>query len=234
MSQIAVTNASTVVSDADVKAILPALSLQVSRDLASVWSGVEADLVFVSTGAGIPQGAWALCILDDTDQADALGYHDLTMGGQPISKIFAKTDSDYGEDWRVTASHELCEMLCDPEIDQVVTTIYEGKSATTIREVCDAVEGNTYSIDGVILSDFVTPNFFDSAITSGVKYDFLGALSAPMTIAQGGYMSFKDAAGNWTQVFGDRVHTWRAITPIGSRRERLRAGHHRWRRSTAI
>lgn len=234
MSQIAVTNASTVVSDADVKAILPALSLQVSRDLASVWSGVEADLVFVSTGAGIPHGAWALCVLDDTDQADALGYHDLTMGGQPISKIFAKTDSDYGEDWRVTASHELCEMLCDPQIDQTVTTIYEGKPATTIREVCDAVESNTYAVDGIMLSDFVTPNFFDSATTPGVKYDFLGVLSAPMILAPGGYMSLQDQSGNWTQVFGDKVTTWKRIPPHGSRRERLRAGKKRWRRSTAI
>lgn len=234
MTLVVVTNASTVLTDDAVQGVIPALSLQVSRDLASFWPGISVDLSFVSKGGAIPHGAWALCILDDTDQADALGYHDTTMGGQPISKVFAKTDSDYGEDWHVTASHELCEMLCDPQIDQTVTTVYEGKSVTTIREVCDAVEGNSYAINGFMVSDFVTPTFYDSSKIDGLKYDFLSVISAPMTLASGGYMSLQDASGNWTQVFGQAVTTWKRMPPHGSRRERLRAGHKRWRRSTAI
>ncbi len=34
---------------------------------------------------------WQFIYLDDADQAGALGYHDLTDNGQPISKVFVRT-----------------------------------------------------------------------------------------------------------------------------------------------
>jgi len=49
-------------------------------------------------------------ILDDSDQAGALGYHDLTSDGLPIGKVFAASDLKAGTSWTVTASHELLEM----------------------------------------------------------------------------------------------------------------------------
>ena len=36
---------------------------------------------------------WQFIYFDDADTAGALGYHDLTYKGQPISKIFVKTRS---------------------------------------------------------------------------------------------------------------------------------------------
>lgn len=175
---------------------------------------------------------WALVILDNSDQAGALGYHDLTAADQPIGKVFAKSDKDNFEDWRVTASHELCEMLVDPGINLLKFTTYNGQSATTIEEVCDPVEGNSYLIDGIPVSDFVLPNYYGT--NGGSKYDHLGILTAPMSLAPGGYLSFRDTAGNWSQVFGQHVTTHKAIPYPGSRRERLRVGPLRWRRSTAV
>src|SRR4051812_4230570 len=37
------------------------------------------------------KGDWQFIYMDDADTAGALGYHDLTLDGQPISKIFVKT-----------------------------------------------------------------------------------------------------------------------------------------------
>ena len=37
---------------------------------------------------------WQFIYFDDADTAGALGYHDLTHNGQPISKIFVKTTLD--------------------------------------------------------------------------------------------------------------------------------------------
>src|SRR5262245_36755463 len=34
---------------------------------------------------------WQLIYFDDADTAGALGYHELTHNGQPISKVFVKT-----------------------------------------------------------------------------------------------------------------------------------------------
>jgi hypothetical protein len=47
------------------------------------------------------------------DTAGALGYHDLTHDGQPISKVFVKTTIKDGELVSVTACHELFEMVID-------------------------------------------------------------------------------------------------------------------------
>src|SRR5438093_3956084 len=40
---------------------------------------------------------WQFVYFDDADVADALGYHDLTKDGQPVSKIFVKTTQDANE-----------------------------------------------------------------------------------------------------------------------------------------
>ena len=87
--KVAVMNDSTVLSDTEVTAVLPALQKQVHRDFAPVW-GVDADLVFVAAGQHPPADHWWLVILDNPDQAGALGYHDLNNGGLPVGKVFAK------------------------------------------------------------------------------------------------------------------------------------------------
>jgi hypothetical protein len=117
--RIVITNASTVLSDEEVQSVVPALQTQVHRDFGPIW-GIDADLSFVPKGTQPPAGSWWLVVLDDSDQAGALGYHDVTNDGLPIGKIFAKTDMKYGANWTITLSHELLEMLGDPEINLTV------------------------------------------------------------------------------------------------------------------
>lgn len=114
--QIAVINSSKTLTDGQVQSAVPALQTQMHRDFAPVW-GIDADLVFVLTGQQPAANAWWLVILDNSDQTGALGYHDLTPQGLPLGKIFAGTDLQYGEQWTVTASHELLEMLGGPDIN---------------------------------------------------------------------------------------------------------------------
>src|SRR6266851_10439261 len=104
--KIAVINASSVMTDADVQGAVPALQTQVHRDFYPPW-GVDADLTFVPKGHQPPAGSWWLAILDNSDQAGALGYHDVTTEGLPLGKVIAGTDKQYGYIWTVTASHEL-------------------------------------------------------------------------------------------------------------------------------
>jgi hypothetical protein len=57
---------------------------------------------------------WQFVYFDDADEAGALGYHDLTKDGQPVSKIFVKTTLADNQLVSVTAAHELFEMVIDP------------------------------------------------------------------------------------------------------------------------
>src|SRR5271157_173678 len=99
---ISVINQSSVVADADVKRAVAALQKQVSEHFAPAW-GVDAMLTFIPSGAAPPPGTWWMVVLDSSDQAGALGYHDLTTDGLPLGKVFAGTDMQYGTQWTVTA-----------------------------------------------------------------------------------------------------------------------------------
>jgi len=57
---------------------------------------------------------WQFIYFDDADATGALGYHELTKDGQPVSKVFVKTTLADNELVSVTASHELFEMTIDP------------------------------------------------------------------------------------------------------------------------
>ena len=101
--RISVINACTVLSDDDIRPVVAILEKQVKRDFLPAW-GVDADLTFVAQGKNPPANTWWLAILDDSDQANALGYHDITVEGQPLGKVFAATDFKTGHEWTVTAS----------------------------------------------------------------------------------------------------------------------------------
>jgi len=206
---VAIVNESTVVSDAQVYACTYALQIQTEFDFYPIW-GIKSKVYFAPKGTNIPAGHFQLIILDDADQAGALGYHDLTSTGDPMSKVFAKTTMDAGEQWTVTASHELLEMLVDPFIN---LTVFLQNSAFTGKllpyEVCDAVQGDlcTYPIssaDNIMVSDFVTPAWFeDFRQPNSTRFDFKGLLTGPFQIYRGGYMSFFSvtAASGWQQTF---------------------------------
>ncbi len=238
--KVAVVNASTVVADGDVQAAVPALQKQVSGDFSATW-GIDADLSFVPSGAQPSAGAWWLTILDNSDQAGALGYHDVTPDGLPLGKVFAGTDLQYGNRWTVTASHELLELLVDPEINLTVFVQSDtGSGRLYAYEVCDACEADAlgYSIDGTLVSDFVFPAWFESSRQpDSTQFDFAGKISAPFQLLPGGYIGIFDITSGqgWTQLTAQgqaRRYSMRA--PVGSRRERRRTSRDQWLRTQLV
>ena len=135
---IAIINASTCLSDAQVEAVLPALQKQVSDDFKAYWEQ-DCTLSFVPKGQPLIAGWWQIIITDNPDQAGALGYHELTSAGAPLGKVFDKLDLDNGSSWTVTLSHELLEMLADPWINWCAMG---SDSKIYALEVCDAVEAD--------------------------------------------------------------------------------------------
>ena len=109
---IAITNASTCLNNAQVEAVLPSLQKQVSNDIKAYWE-IECTLTFLPPEQPLTAGWWQIVIVDNPDQAGALGYHEMTSTGTPLGKVFAGLDMQCGSSWTVTLSHELLEMLAD-------------------------------------------------------------------------------------------------------------------------
>ena len=195
---IAFLNVSTVVSADELSKAIAALQIQVTQHFAPIYN-TDAVLTIVNTADAIP-GAWMVLVGDDSDAVDALGYHELTPDGQPLGKVFAKSDKDDGLSWTVTASHELLELLADPWANLLT---FGADGILRAYEVCDAVEDDSlgYDIDDVKVSDFVLPAWFNS--TPG-PYDYQGHCDAPLKLLSGGYIG-EFVNGGWTQVTKDEM-----------------------------
>src|ERR1051325_662187 len=236
--QISIFNRSTVLTDAQVQAAVPALQIQVHRDFAPPW-GIDADLTFVPENKKPSVNSWWLVVLDNSDQAGALGYHDVTNAGRPIGKVFAATDKQYGNQWTVTASHELLEMLGDPEN---TLTVFVQASNTAGRlyayETADACEADSdgYQINGVLVSDFVYPAWFESSAQPGTQLDYRNLIKKPFDLRPGGYIGYFDigSGSGWQQLNAQRAKANYASRPhVGSRRERRRTLRDQWLKSSA-
>src|SRR5437868_6393305 len=114
MLQIAVINESTAINDDNVQAMLSAFDTQWNQDLNAVWGVGSAQFTFTPNTTATAAGAWWVVFLDNSDQANALAYHDLTNEGLPISKVFVKTIQADNASVSVGATHEICEMAVDP------------------------------------------------------------------------------------------------------------------------
>jgi len=221
--KIAVVNASTVVPDNAVPPVVQALQTQVHRDFAPIW-GVDADLRIAKKTDTLNPGEWLLAILDNSDQAGALGYHDITNLGNPLGKVFAASDKQYGDDWAVTSSHELLEMLADPEINLTVFDQSQNGWRLYAYEVCDACEADalSYKIGTISMSDFVYPSWFEAfRPENSAQFDFQKKIKKPFQLLTGGYIGFYDvtSGSGWQQLTAE-ANNFRARPPVGSRRER--------------
>ena len=178
----------------DFDALVAAMQEFVNQHVAPVW-GTPAKLI---KSKGFVKNAWAMVFLDDADVADALAYHDLTPDGLPVSKVFVKTTLDNHDRVSVSASHELVEMLVDPAINLMTTgpdpkVVYAYESA-------DPVEALSFNVNGIPMSDFVYPAYFEAFHKSGsVQFDRLKKITKPFQILSGGYqIIFKN--GRWSQI----------------------------------
>jgi hypothetical protein len=232
--QISVINESTVLADNDVLPVVAALQKQVTNDFRPVW-GTDAELSIVPKGAQPPSGSWWLVLLDDSDQANALGYHDLTSEGLPIGKVFAASDLKAGTSWTVTASHELLEMLGDPNIN--LTVFVQNTNTAGILyayEVCDACEDDSlgYQIDNILVSDFVYPSWFESFRTEGsTQFDRVNKIQTPFQLLTNGYIGVftVNSGSGWTQQTEQkRPANVLNRGAVGTRRERRNIPHELW------
>lgn len=189
------------------QAAAAALNIQVTRDLPQFWN-VQATVIYLPNAHKIPSGVWPVRLVAQLPPGEG-GFH-LDKHNQPYAKVIATPDDDT---WTIDASHETLEMLVDPAgnrmqssvaIEIVGNDVQDGTGQFNyLVEACDPCEANNYgySINGVLVSDFITPHFYDPTEASGTRYSFTGALTRPRQLLPGGYISFVDEqTDEWEQI----------------------------------
>jgi hypothetical protein len=108
----------------------------------------------------------------------------------------------YTRERDIVSDHELAEMMVDPAINLWV----DGPLGTTYAyEMCDAVEEEEFSIDGITMSDFVYPAYFESfRKPNSVQFDYLKKVTKPFQILKGGYSLVRKGTKT-NQVFGSKA-----------------------------
>lgn len=201
---LALVSQSSQVKFGEVAQIAAALQKQITRDFAPLWS-VQATIDAFEQLKDVPAGYWPIVIKDDINQAGAAGFH-TDRHGQPYALVQASAGVAQ------TCSHEMLEMLADPFGNRMVTADSVKPGQGRVRylvEVCDQSEDAKYgyTINGITVSDFYTPHFFDPVAASGVRYSYTGAITKPRRILRGGYLSWMvPATGQWWQAtwFGSK------------------------------
>src|SRR2546427_12039912 len=176
---ISIVNDSETVTDADLKRKLLALQKQITRDFEPVW-GWGANLRFNAKKFDMK-----VIVKDTAGKGGFLGLH--IKDGKPSTYIFAKDDiADSGE-YPSTLSHELLEMIADPNVNLYAIGKFrlngKRKSGFFGLEVCDPVESNFYKIGGVTVSDWGRPGMVgEKQKKGGVKKGHLGGVGGPLNI----------------------------------------------------
>jgi hypothetical protein len=169
-----------------IEAVAEALTVQVERDFGPAWGATSVRFTVGGRGDKIH-------FFDSAHQAGDYGWHIVDAHGLPYAHVFADPSISARSDWlsgdasiSSSASHEVLEMLADPAANEYS---FNGARLLWAREVCDAVQANTYRIVArgmrVTVSNFVLPAFFNPWADG--PYDHLGVLDKPFSLAKGGY-----------------------------------------------
>jgi hypothetical protein len=63
-------------------------------------------------------------------------------------------------------------------------------------------------VNGILVSDFYSPRFFDPVAAPGVRYSFTGAIQGPRQVLRDGYLSWVDPSTDiwWQETWFDGDH----------------------------
>jgi hypothetical protein len=201
-SHIALTTNGAPINSSQLTKVAAALAKQVLRDFGPIWT-VQATVDAFLRLDDVPVDYWPVIVQRDVQ--GAAGYHE-DENGQPFALV------EYASDWSLTASHECLEMLADPfgrrlragnTPDQAIEAGVKPGRVQFLVEVCDPCEDTpfAYQINGVTVSDFYTPHYFDPVVAPGVRYSFTGAIERPRWVLKGGYISWRNPVSkHWLQL----------------------------------
>lgn len=205
---ISIVNRSASIKDDELQRVIRAINRQIADDFAPYWSFGARLRLEGRIGKGPDKEALAelrgdavIYLWDKADVENALGYHSSNAQGIPYGFVFTELSKQMGEHWSVTLSHEALELLGDAQGNLLVQGPHPTQSSVEVFhwfEMCDAVQSQTYKIEGVEVSNFVLPLYFTFGDEEGGRNDFLGTQTRKgktlrsFGVAPGGYIGFYD------------------------------------------
>lgn len=211
----------TSISDQEVQRVIRAINRQINEDFAPHWNihatlkleGALPGQINIDSVANL-RGNAILYLIDDFDRDDPFGFHNLSNRGIPFGVVFTELARELGEEWSTTLSHEALELVADAEVNRLAMGPHPDDPNRQVYhwyEMCDAVQSETYDIDGVKVSNFVLPLYFTNNEEIGGRNDFLGTVQNGKTLKSfginpGGYVGFYDPQlGKHDQRFGNNL-----------------------------
>jgi hypothetical protein len=222
LRQLALVSEASGVTISDLTVISAALQKQATRDFAPIWD-IQATVDAFAKLEDVPLGYWPIIIRDDIGEPGALGVH-LDKDNQPFALV------TFSDSWPLTASHEALEMLADPFGNRLVAGDSPAPDQGRVEflvEVCDPCEAADfgYTVNGITLSDFYTPGFFDPVQSPSERYSFTGAITEPRQVLKGGYLSWHEPVSDewWQEIYFGDSPQFRSLGRLNAGAESLRA-----------
>lgn len=153
VASICVSNQSGL-SSAQITPVIGAVQKQLDGDFAKAW-GETAELTQVCYPH---ENQWTVNLISDPPTwCGCTGAHGYSREQGPIAFVAVKTD----QPWSITLSHEVLEMIVNPRANRITLNRLSGMYYDV--EIGDPVETYSYKIDGIGVSDFVFPAWFNNA-----------------------------------------------------------------------
>ena len=197
------------ISPAELRRAVAALQTQIDLDFAPAWDRCARLRIVDAPPAS--DDSWLLHVKAGASPSGNLGDHFVGENGRPVGYVYPeKTRATLVDGaptpWTVTASHELLEMLVNPYLATAayVNVLPPGGGYMprifVMLEVVDPCQYDWCEIDGVIVGDFVFPNWFHAGDLAPGPFDHCGAITAPRTLSctrrgEGGCMWAFDPQG---------------------------------------
>lgn len=190
--QVAIVSETEEVPFPALSAAAAALQRQLMRDVRPLW-GVHASVSAFPMLEDVPSGYWPVVVAGGPCVAAVQGVH-LDSRGQPFA-IAAP-----GQTWSLTLSHLILELLIDPSGNRLYTgpsPLDDLSPVEFLLAACDPCAGVefAYQVDGVLVSDFITPAYAQSDGAVSACCSFTGAVSRPRQVLPGGCLSWVDPVG---------------------------------------
>jgi len=213
---LTIANISTQISAAQLQAAIVAIGRQVAENFQPEWNigatlnGTTAPLE--DQQVPIQGNHNAVIYLGDSSQdpttgiSKVFGYHFVNNANIPYGFVYLDICEQYGEVWTCTLSHEVLELLADPDAAMTVTGPAPNSAPGNVYydlEVADPTMGDTYNIDNIVVSNFVGRAYFGLSGGNG-QTNFLNLPLAAFGVRPGGYFQYEDSGGAH-QVQGQRV-----------------------------
>jgi hypothetical protein len=233
---LTIANISAVIGAAEFQAAVAAVGRQVAEDFQPEWdvtAYLRGTAVSLARKAPIQGNHDAIIYVGDSSQdpttgvSGALAYHSETYADIPYGFVYLDICAAYGVTWTSALSHEVLELLADPNAVLTVTgPAPDGASGYVYYdlEVCDPTQGDSYTIDSVIVSNFVGRNYFGLTGGNG-KSNYLNLPLAPFGVRPSGYVQY-EVGGKTHQIQGENVTesqlAAKKLMKAGRRNERRR------------